>query len=51
MSCWCECGLVEENAKLAPQIDPREVAGMQALDAMRIMCGLGPLLYDRSSSF
>ncbi len=38
--------ILEENAKLAAQIDPREVAGMQALDAMRIMCGLRPLLYD-----
>lgn len=38
--------VLEENAKLAAQIDPREVAGMQALDAMRIMCGLRPLLYD-----
>ncbi len=38
--------VLAENAKLAAQIDPREVAGMQALDAMRIMCGLNPLLYD-----
>ncbi len=38
--------VLEENAKLATMIDPREVAGMQALDAMRIMCGLRPLLYD-----
>lgn len=38
--------VLEENAGLAVQIDPREVAGMQALDAMRIMCGLNPLLYD-----
>jgi uncharacterized protein YkwD len=38
--------VMEENVKLAAEIDPREVAGMQALNAMRIMCGLRPLLYD-----
>lgn len=38
--------ILEENVKLAAEIDPKEVAGMQALNAMRIMCGLRPLLYD-----
>lgn len=38
--------ILEENVKIAAEIDPKEVAGMQALNAMRIMCGLRPLLYD-----
>ncbi len=38
--------ILEENAQRAPRLDRREVAGMEALNAMRMMCGLRPLLYD-----
>jgi uncharacterized protein YkwD len=38
--------VMEENVTLAEKIDAKEVAGMHALNAMRIMCGLRPLLYD-----
>jgi len=38
--------VLQKNAQLASQLDPRAVAGMQALNAMRIMCGLAALEYD-----
>ncbi len=38
--------VLQKNTQLAPQLDPRAVAGMQALNAMRIMCGLPALEYD-----
>lgn len=38
--------VLTKNAQLASQLDPRAVAGMQALNAMRIMCGLPALEYD-----
>ncbi len=38
--------ILNENAQLAARINPQELAGMQALNAMRMMCGLHPLLYD-----
>jgi len=38
--------ILNQNAALAGQLDPNVVAGMQAVDAIRMMCGLHPLLYD-----
>jgi len=35
-----------KNAKLAPQLEPGVVAGMNAVNAMRVMCGVRPLVYD-----
>ncbi|MGD0897873.1 MAG: CAP domain-containing protein [Thermoguttaceae bacterium] len=36
----------EQNAALSPKLDPNVLAGMQAVNAMRMMCGLRPLVYD-----
>jgi uncharacterized protein YkwD len=38
--------VLSENAALAGKLDANVVAGMQAVDAIRMMCGLRPLLYD-----
>jgi len=38
--------VLAENESLAAQLPADTVAGMKALNAMRIMCGLNPLLYD-----
>jgi uncharacterized protein YkwD len=38
--------VLEENEKIAQKLPPDEVAGMRALNAMRIMCGLCALKID-----
>ncbi len=38
--------ILEENEKIARELPPDEVAGMRALNAMRILCGLMPLRID-----
>ena len=41
--------VAEENAKVAPQLGPdgqNLIAGMNAVNAIRVMCGLNALVYD-----
>jgi uncharacterized protein YkwD len=38
--------VAEENAKVAPQLDRGAVAGMEEVNAIRVMCGLNALVYD-----
>jgi len=35
-----------ENAKLAAKLEPAVVSGLEALNGIRVMCGLRPLVYD-----
>jgi uncharacterized protein YkwD len=38
--------VLQENEKIGKQLPPDVMAGLRALNAMRIMCGLPPLLVD-----
>jgi len=38
--------ILEENEKIGRELPPDEVAGMRALNAMRMLCGLMPLRID-----
>jgi uncharacterized protein YkwD len=38
--------VLQENEKIGQQLPPEVMAGLRALNAMRIMCGLQPLLID-----
>lgn len=38
--------VLQANAALAPKLDREIVAGMNAVNTMRMMCGLNPLAYD-----
>ncbi len=38
--------VLQENEKIGQQLPPDVMAGLRALNAMRIMCGLQPLLID-----
>lgn len=38
--------VAQENAKIGPKLPADVVSGMTAVNAMRIMCGLRPLVYD-----
>ena len=38
--------VAEENAKVAPHLSWDQVAGMEEVNAVRVMCGLNALVYD-----
>jgi uncharacterized protein YkwD len=38
--------VAEENEKIAPELSRDLIEGMDAVNAIRVMCGLGALVYD-----